>query len=95
MIYICCVGFASLDVVCDELNDCAKYLGIYIYISLVDGPRWSDGTDGQMDGEAGWWTSSGRIGLLPISRVKRVGRQQHIYSKLDINVVYSVSLFLL
>ena len=21
--YICCVGFASLDVVCDELNDCA------------------------------------------------------------------------
>ena len=24
MIYICCVGFASLDVVCDELNDCEK-----------------------------------------------------------------------
>ena len=23
MSYICCVGFASLDVVCDELNDCA------------------------------------------------------------------------
>ena len=23
MIYIYCVGFASLDVVCDELNDCA------------------------------------------------------------------------
>ena len=23
MISICCVGFASLDVVCDELNDCA------------------------------------------------------------------------
>ena len=23
VIYICCVGFASLDVVCDELNDCA------------------------------------------------------------------------
>ena len=21
--YICCVAFASLDVVCDELNDCA------------------------------------------------------------------------
>ena len=20
---ICCVGFASLDIVCDELNDCA------------------------------------------------------------------------
>ena len=27
MISICCVGFASLDVVCDELNDCARYLG--------------------------------------------------------------------
>ena len=23
MISICCVGFESLDVVCDELNDCA------------------------------------------------------------------------
>ena len=23
VIYICSVGFASLDVVCDELNDCA------------------------------------------------------------------------
>ena len=23
VIYICCVGFASLDVVCDEPNDCA------------------------------------------------------------------------
>ena len=23
MVSICCVGFASIDVVCDELNDCA------------------------------------------------------------------------
>ena len=23
VIFICCVGFASLDVVCPELNDCA------------------------------------------------------------------------
>ena len=23
VVSICCVGFASLDVVCDELNDCA------------------------------------------------------------------------
>ena len=23
VISICCVGFASLDIVCDELNDCA------------------------------------------------------------------------
>ena len=26
MISICRVGFASLDVVCDDLNDCAWYL---------------------------------------------------------------------
>ena len=28
MIYICCVGFSSLDLVCDELNDCVWYLGL-------------------------------------------------------------------
>ena len=28
MVSICCVGFASLDVVSDELNDCAWYLGL-------------------------------------------------------------------
>ena len=28
MISICCVGFASLDVVCDELNDCAWNVGL-------------------------------------------------------------------
>ena len=22
VVFICCVGFASVDVVCDELNDC-------------------------------------------------------------------------
>ena len=29
-----------------------------------------------MDGEAGWWTTSGNIGLPPLARVMRVGRQQ-------------------
>ena len=29
MIFIWCVSFASLDVVCDELNDCAWNLGLY------------------------------------------------------------------
>ena len=29
-----------------------------------------------MDGEAGWWTSSGNIGLRPLARVVGVGRQQ-------------------
>ena len=39
MISICCVDFASLDVVCDQLDDCACYLGrqqlsdkgVYVY----------------------------------------------------------------
>ena len=29
-----------------------------------------------MDGEAGWWTTSGNIGLLPLARVMGMGRQQ-------------------
>ena len=28
VIYICCVGLESLDVVCDELNDSAWYVGL-------------------------------------------------------------------
>ena len=35
MISICCVGFASLDVVCGELNDCAWYLGISVCMFIV------------------------------------------------------------
>ena len=30
-----------------------------------------------MDGEAGWWTTSGKIGLSPLARVIGVDRQQH------------------
>ena len=29
-----------------------------------------------MDGEAGWWTTSGNIGLPPLARVMGVGRPQ-------------------
>ena len=29
-----------------------------------------------MDGEAGWWTTSGNIGLPPLARAIGVGRQQ-------------------
>ena len=29
-----------------------------------------------MDGEAGWWTTSGNIGLFPLARVMGVGSQQ-------------------
>ena len=43
---------------------------------FVDRPRRSDCTAGQMDGEAGWWTASGNIGLPPLARVMGVGRQQ-------------------
>ena len=42
----------------------------------MDRPRRSDCTAGQMDGEAGWWTTSGNIGLPPLARVMGVGRQQ-------------------
>ena len=32
MVSICCVGFASLDVVCDELHDCGSFLiSVYVY----------------------------------------------------------------
>ena len=42
MIYICCICFTSLNVVCDELNDCAWNVGLYqlsdkcVYIYWVE-----------------------------------------------------------
>ena len=47
-----------------------------VTFGFVDRPHRSDWTDGQMDGEAGWWTTSGYIGLPPLARVMGVGRQQ-------------------
>ena len=35
---------------------------------FVDRPRRSDCIAGQMDGEAGWWTTNGNIGLPPTSK---------------------------
>ena len=35
---------------------------------IVDRPRLDECTAGQMDGEAGWWTTSGKIGLPTISK---------------------------
>ena len=35
-----------------------------------------DSTPGQMDGEACWWTTSGKIGLPPLARVMGMGNQQ-------------------
>ena len=35
-----------------------------------------------MDGEAGWWTTSGNIGLPPLARAMGVGRQQQQHNKI-------------
>ena len=35
-----------------------------------------DYTAGQMDGEADWWTISGKIRLPPLAKVIGVGRQR-------------------
>ena len=40
MIYICCVGFASHDVVCNEVNDCAWNLGLSVYAYCVEEAIW-------------------------------------------------------
>ena len=54
---------------------------------FVDRPRRSDCTAGQMDGEAGWWTTSGNIGLPPLARAMGVGRQQQQLNGVTDNVV--------
>ena len=46
---------------------------------FVDRPRRSDCTAGQIDGEAGWWTTSGKIKLPPLEKVMGEGRQEQIY----------------
>ena len=43
---------------------------------LVNRPHWIDGTASQMDGEAGWWTSNGKIDHSPLARVKGVDNKQ-------------------
>ena len=35
---------------------------------FVDRHRQCDGTAGQVEGKAGWWTTSGKIGFPPLSR---------------------------
>ena len=56
---------------------------------FVDRPRRSECTAGQMDGEAGWWTTSGNIGLPPLARVMGVGRQQHVKPHFNTCVLYA------
>ena len=53
----------------------------------VDRPRRCDCTAGLMDGEAGWWTTSGNIGLPPLARVMGVGRQQQQQQQQQCTVV--------
>ena len=42
VISVCCVGFASLDVICDELNYCVWNVGLYqlsdkcVYVYCVE-----------------------------------------------------------
>ena len=43
-----------------------------------------------MDGEAGWWTTSGNIGLHPLARVMGVGRQQEQLQKIENSVYGSI-----
>ena len=42
---------------------------------------------GQMDGEAGWWTTSGNIGLPPLARAMGVGRQQQQFRLFVVDVI--------
>ena len=44
-----------------------------------------------MDGEAGWWTTSGNIGLPPLARVMGVGRQQHFLSYPMLKIAHKYS----
>ena len=47
---------------------------------FVNKSRWRDCTGGQIDGEAGGWNTSGKIGLPPLVRVIGVhGQQQQIH----------------
>ena len=50
----------------------------FITSRCMDRPYRGDITVSQMYGEAGWWTTSEKIGLpTPLARVNGVGRQQH------------------
>ena len=55
-----------------------------------DRPCRSDCTAGQMDGEAGWWTTSGNIGLSPLARVMGVGRQQHHHPETEKHNIHHI-----
>ena len=55
----------------------------------MDIPRWSNCTAGQMDGKADWWTTSGKIGLSPLTRVKRPHTVTTTYIKTNIHHIHT------
>ena len=62
---------------CDEDNTHQLFNCTHIVTpGSMDRPRQSYGTAEQMDGEAGWWTTTGRL-KSHLARIKGVGKQQH------------------
>ena len=49
-----------------------------VTLDLWTDPAGGDCTTGQMDGEASWWSPSGKMGLTLLARVMGVGRQHLI-----------------
>ena len=56
---------------------------------FVDRPRRSVCTAGQIDGEADWWTTSGKIGLSPLAMAMGVVRQHRVRWLTDFNMYMS------
>ena len=87
------------------LFNCTHIRTTLSLLDFVDIPRPSDCSAGQMDGEAGWWTTSGNIGLPLLARIMREGRQQQqkdfgheknvCFSLFCIQVTHSTALSLL
>ena len=57
---------------------------IHVFMDIT---RSSDSTAGQMDGEAGWWSTSGNIRVppRPLVRIKRMHRQQQHFVNNELN----------
>ena len=59
-----------------HIFNCTQIRTTLVTPEVMDRLRRSDVTAGQMDGEAGWWTTSDKIRLPKLARVKGMGRQQ-------------------
>ena len=67
------------------ISSTASTYAPYYHPGFVDRPRRSDRAVCQMDGEAGWWTTSGKIGLTRLANVKGVGRQKQPHTNLEVD----------